>query len=291
LPEFRPIARSGKQTYMTFLDKNFPLENPDTVLLFEELSLWSAYFGKLLLDHVPLRKGMSVLDVGCGAGFPLFELAQRLDTTAQLTGIDTWEAAIARANWKKEQLLLLPSIEVLLGDAAKMPFPDKSFDLITCNLGINNFDDPAAAVRECHRVLKRDGRLCLTTNLEGHFMEFYSVFEATLRELGLDELLPKLKDQAQHRGTDETVRDLLEDARFSVLKIVRDKFQLRYVNGTALFHHLLTIIGFLPGWRNVVPAEAEAQVFAHLEKKLNEQADWDGELKMTVPMLYVEAVR
>ncbi len=276
---------------MTFLDKNFPIENPDTVLLFEELSLWSSYFGKLLLDHVPLRKGMSVLDVGCGAGFPLFELANRLDANSKLIGLDLWEAGLQRAKWKLQHHKLLPSVEIALGDAAKMPFPDKSFDLITCNLGINNFDDPAAVVRDCHRVLKRDGRLCLTTNLEGHFLEFYTAFEATLRELGMDEYLPKLKAQEQHRGTDETVRDLLEDARFSVLKIVRDKFQLRYVNGTALFNHFLTAIGFLPGWRSVVPSEVEAKVFAHLEKKLNEQADWDGELKMTVPVLYVEAVR
>lgn len=276
---------------MTFLDKNFPIESPDTVLLLDELSLWSSYFGRVLLDHVPLRKGMTVLDVGCGTGFPLFELANRLDAEATLIGLDPWEAGVERAKWKLAHHQLLPKVEVILGDAAKMPFPDKHFDLVTSNLGVNNFDDPATVVRECYRVLKRDGRLCITTNTEGHFREFYSVFETTLRELGMDDCLPKLKEQEQHRGTDETVRDLLEDARFNVLKIVRDKFYLRYVNGTALLNHFLTLIGFLPSWRSVVPKEAEIAVFSLLEKKLNEQADWDGELKMTVPILYVEAVR
>ncbi len=275
---------------MSFLDKNFPIESPDTVLLFEELSLWSSYFGRLLLDHVPLRKGMALLDVGCGAGFPLFELAQRLDPSARLTGLDPWEVGVQRARWKKEHFNL-PNVEIILGDAAKIPFPDKTFDLVTSNLGINNFDDPAAIARECRRVLKRKGRICLTTNTEGHFREFYFAFEDTLRELGMDDFLPKLKAQEQHRGSDETVRGFLEAARFSVLKIVHDKFHLRYVNGTALLNHFLTLIGFLPGWRGVVPPEAEAKVFAHLEKKLNEQADWEGELRMTVPMLYVEAAR
>ena len=275
---------------MTFLDKNFPIESPDTVLLFEELSLWSSYFGRMLLDHVPLRKGMAVLDVGCGAGFPLFELAQRLDPSARLTGLDPWEAGLQRAHWKKQHLNL-PNVEIIPGDAAKMPLPDKTFDLVVSNLGINNFDDPATVIRECHRVLKKEGRLCLTTNTDGHFMEFYSAFEATLRELGMDDVLPKLKAQEQHRGNDESVRGMLEDARFSVLKIIRDKFYFRYANGTALLNHFLTLIGFLPGWRGVLPPDTEAKVFAHLEKKLNEQADWDGELKMTVPMLYVEAVR
>jgi arsenite methyltransferase len=275
---------------MSFLDKKFPIESPETVLLFEELSLWSSYFGKVLLDHVPLRKEISVLDVGCGAGFPLFELANRLDASCSLTGIDSWNAAVERANWKKDHHQLLPGVEIILGDAAKMPFEDQAFDLLTCNLGINNFEEPASVVKECHRVLKRGGRFCLTTNTEGHFLEFYSAFEASLKELGLDEYLPKLKAQEQHRGSDESVRDLLEGAKFSVVKIVRDKFHLRYVSGTAFFNHFLTLIGFLPGWRGVV-AEEEARVFAHLEKKLNEQADWEGELKMSVPVMYMEAVR
>lgn len=276
---------------MSFLEKNFPIEHPDTVMLFEELSLWSSYFGKLLLDNVPMRKGMLVLDVGCGPGFPLFELANRLDATCKLTGIDPWKAGVFRANWKRKHHQLLPKVEVVLGDAAKMPFLDKSYDLITCNLGINNFDDPTAVVSECYRVLRRDGRLCLTTNTEGHFMEFYSAFEATLKEVGLEDCLPKLKAHEQHRGNDESIRELLEKSRFSVLKMVRDKFYIRYLNGTAFFNHFLTLIGFLPSWRSIVPPEAEAKVFAHLEKKLNDMADWDGELRLSVPMLYVEAVR
>lgn len=275
---------------MSYLEKNFPPDQPETVLLFEELSLWSSYFGKILLENVPLRKGMRVLDLGCGSGFPLIELAQRLDTASKLTGLDPWAAAVQRANWKKAQLHL-PNVEIICGDGAKIPFLDKEFDLITCNLGINNFENPPAVLRECYRVLKRPGRICLTTNLEGHFREFYSAFEAVLKELGMEETLPLLKAQEQHRGTDESVRDLLEAARFSVLKIIRDKFHWRYVSGTALLHHLLTVVGFLPAWRAVLPPGTEVKVFAHLEKKLNEQADWDGELKMTVPVLYVEAAK
>ena len=275
---------------MSYLEKHFITDNPDTISVFDELSFWSSIFGKLLLDHVPLRKGMRILDLGCGTGFPLFELAHRLDPISKLTGIDTWETAVERANWKKSQYRL-PNVEIIRCDAAKMPFHDKEFDLIVSNLGLNNFDNPQAVIRECYRVVKRPGRICLTTNLEGHFMEFYAVFEATLKELGMEHYLPKLKAQEQQRGTDETIRELLEDARFSVLKIIRDKFYMRYIDGTALLRHFLTIVGFLPGWRSVLPLEREAEVFALLEKKLNEQADWDGELKMTVPVLYVEAVK
>ncbi len=276
---------------MTFLDKKFPLDDSNTVLLLEELSLWSSYFGKLLLDHVPLRKSMSVLDVGCGTGFPLFELANRLDETCKLTGIDPWTTANERAKWKKLHHQLLANVEIVEGNAAQMPFPDKSFDLITSNLGINNFDDPAKVLQECHRVLRRDGRLCITTNTEGHFMEFYAIFGAVAKELGLEEVLPNLKAHEQHRGNDESIRELLETANFTVSKIMSDKFHMRFLSGTAMLNHFLIVIGFLPAWRALVPMEHEIQFFALLEKKLNEQSDWDGELKLTVPMLYVEATR
>lgn len=275
---------------MSYLEKHFSIENPLSYSLLDELSLWSSYFGKILLDNLPLRKGMRILDVGCGAGFPLFEIAQRLNSISKLTGIDSSEAAVKRANWKKEQYGL-HNVEVICGNAATLPFKEKEFDLIVSNLGINNFENPKKVMEECYRTLKRPGRLCLTTNTEGHFREFYSAYEMVLKELGKDALLPVLKTQEQHRGTDESIRELLEDCRFSVVKIIRDRFHMRYLDGTAMLNSFLTVIGFLPGWRSVVPSEAEKEVFDMLEKKLNEQADWDGELKMTVPVLYVEAVK
>ncbi len=275
---------------MSYLEKHFSTEDPLTVSLFDELSVWSSFFGKILLDNIPLRKGMRILDIGCGTGFPLFEIAQRLNGISKLTGIDTCQAAVDRANWKKEQYGL-HNVEIICGDAASLPFKEKEFDLIVSNLGINNFEKPQKVIGECYRVLKRPGRICLTTNTEGHFREFYSIYETVLKELGKEDLLPVLKIQEQHRGTDETIRELLEDNRFSVVKIIRDRFHLRYVDGTAMLNNFLTIAGFLPGWRSVVPPEAESEVFDLIEKKLNEQAEWDDELKMTVPILYVDAVK
>ncbi len=258
--------------------------------MFDQLSLWSSPFGKLLLDHVPMHAGMVVLDVGCGAGFPILELAQRLGSRSKLTGLDSWKVGLARAQWKADQIGL-KNIELLHGDAAKMPFENDRFNLIVSNLGINNFEDRETAFRECHRVLMPKGKLCMTTNLKGHFREFYEIYETTLKELGMTDLLPKLRLQEQHRGTDESVRELVEDAGFSILKMVKDRFQMRFVDGTALLNHLLTVIGFLDGWRNILPKKSEEEVFGHLENKLNELAKWNGELKMTVPMLYVEAVK
>ena len=91
---------------MEFLNRTYPLENPATPLLFDQLSLWSSNFGRLLLDNIPLKKDMVVLDVGCGTGFPLLELARLLGPESQLTGIDLWQAGLDRARWKADHQAL-----------------------------------------------------------------------------------------------------------------------------------------------------------------------------------------
>jgi ubiquinone/menaquinone biosynthesis C-methylase UbiE len=61
---------------------------PEVAAHYDELPLWSAPFGLLLLKHLPLRPHLTVLDVGCDTGFPLLELAQRLGATCRVHGVD-----------------------------------------------------------------------------------------------------------------------------------------------------------------------------------------------------------
>ena len=60
---------------------------------YDELPLWSAPFGLLLLQYVPLRAGVRVLDVGAGTGFLSIELAQRCSSDSEIVAVDPWGAA------------------------------------------------------------------------------------------------------------------------------------------------------------------------------------------------------
>lgn len=271
-----------------YLRSQIDLNNADTVSAYDELGLWSAMFGLLLLRHVPLKTNTEILDVGCGTGFPLFELAQRLGPGSVAYGLDTWEAAMNRARFKMK-VWGLQNVKLEVGDGSSMPFPDAKFDLVVSNLGINNFADPESVLRECHRVLKPSGLLALTTNLQGHMQEFYEVFESTLRQLGKTQALTAMNRNIEHRLSVSRITDLFSRTGFTLHQVHEDTASMRFANGSALFRHYFIQLGFLDGWKGVVNPEEQEELFSLLESNLNQLSSREGELLLTIPMAYIEA--
>ena len=255
-----------------------PLDTEFVETIYDELSFWSSRFGALLLDNLELRRGIRGLDVACGAGFPLLELAHVHGPSSHFTGVDIWKEALERVR-RKIAVYGLTNVDVFEADGASMPFDDESFDLITSNLGINNFADPDAVIAECRRVARPGARIAVTTNLTGHMAEFYDVF----RQVVPPELIPAVNDQEAHRSTRTSVEQILIRGGFRISRVVEDEFFLRFADGTAMFrHHLVQF--FLEGWRGVTD---DPTIYAALEAKLNAASP----LRMRVPMLYAEGVR
>lgn len=266
------------------------LADPDLASVLDEMSAWSARFGDLLFKHIEIRRGVKILDVGCGSGFPSFEIAQAFGGSCQVTGIDVWTAAIERARFKLG-FYDLPNVRILEVDGARQPFPDEEFDLIVSNLGINNWSDPPAVLTECHRVAKPETKMILTTNIKGHYREFYDVFRETLTGMSDGASLERLAASEDHRGTKESVGALLQATGWNIVRMIEDSFQMRFLDGSAMLNHSFVKIAFLEGWRSVVEPDDEKRTFEIIERRLNEPAHEEGEMRMTVPMLYLEAVK
>jgi len=267
---------------LSFLDFEPDFNSPDLLAAYDELPLWSAMFGLLLLEEVPLANVTNALDIGCGTGFPLIELAERLGSHAHVHGIDPWAGGLRRA---AEKIAARGTSNVTLheGSASTLPCADATFDLIVSNLGVNNFDDRAAAIRECRRVARVGATLALTTNLQGHMRELYTVFEAVLRDD--EESLQRLRAHIEHRATIASVRELLTSGGFTITRVVEREGVMRFANGTALLNHHFIKLGFLDAWKKIVPRD-ERDVFARLRDALDDV----GELRLTIPMAYVEAM-
>jgi ubiquinone/menaquinone biosynthesis C-methylase UbiE len=273
-----------------YLDWHRDHRDPAIASVYDECSLWGSRFGALLLENVPLGHGLSVLDLGCGNGFPLYELAHCLGPSSTLWGADIWREGLARAR-SKQAVYALPNVALAAADGARLPFADQSFDLVVSNLGINNFDDPPAVFAECFRVTRPGGTLALATNVEGHLAELYAVFRHVLEEIGNPTYLERLAANERHRGTRDGLAAALAAAGFTPSRAVGTSFTLRYADGSALLRHFLVKVGFLGGWKAVVDDADRRRVFEELEHHLNHHAEHEGELRMTVPALYLEAVR
>lgn len=271
-----------------YLNHQFDMNNPDLISVIDELPLWSAPFGLRLLETIEMKKNMKVLDIGCGLGFPLVELSQRLGKSSKVYGIDPWESALERVRLK-QKVYQISNIEIVEGYAEKMPFENGFFDLIVSNNGINNVEDMRQTFRECHRVSKTNAQMVFTLNLEDTMMGFYSLFEETLAEGNLHSEIAKMKEQiyAKRRPLEE-IKTLLKSSGFSITDIIQDAFNIRFVDGSSMFNHYLIKYWFLPGWKDILKEEDRIAVFEKVEAKLNASADNTGEISLSVPYVTID---
>ncbi|HPM12408.1 MAG TPA: methyltransferase domain-containing protein [Bacteroidales bacterium] len=270
-----------------YLVRNLDWQLDNVTSQYDELPLWSSPFGLLLLDNFPIGEYENYLDIGFGTGFPLIDISQRLGNKCKAYGIDQWKAAFNRAASKIETIKS-ENITLIEGDASNISLPDNYFDLITSNLGINNFENPLTVLKECKRVIKPTGTFCLTTNLTGTFSEFYQIYRDTIIELQFDKYISKLNNHINHRGTEESTKELLEKSCFTITKTIKSNYTMRFLNGSAFLNHSFTIIGFIESWRNMFDQAEKSIFFDRFEKNLNDYSKQKGELKLTIPMLYIE---
>jgi len=109
------------------------------------------------------ESGLSVLDLGCGPGQILIMMARRWPAM-RITGIDAAPAMIAKARGDAANASVDLSLDVLrIGPegAARLPYADASFDLVTCNSVLHHLADPLAAFDEMARVAKPEGAVLI----------------------------------------------------------------------------------------------------------------------------------
>lgn len=159
-----------------------------TFLLTAAVMFWGSKVGKVrlrerVLNAIPWRGDERVLDVGCGHGLMLIGAAHRL-LSGKATGIDLWQkedqAGNSReATWQNIKLENIEDkVEMLDGDARKLPFPNDAFDVVLSSWALHNIYDPPGrdlALQEIVRVLKPGGRVAIIDIR--HSKEYAGVFQ------------------------------------------------------------------------------------------------------------------
>jgi arsenite methyltransferase len=107
-----------------------------------------------------IRPGDTVLDIGSGSGTDVLFASLKVGPSGKVYGLDITPAMIAKARANIANMGAR-NVQILEGDATKIPLPDGSLDVVTSNGVLNLVPDKPAAFREIFRVLKRGGRLQL----------------------------------------------------------------------------------------------------------------------------------
>lgn len=98
-----------------------------------------------------VRKNHRVLDIATGAGFLALEFAKNVDI---VMGCDLTRNMLLKAR-EKEKTSGLTNTGFLLSDVESLPFPDKSFDIVSCRFAFHHFPNPEKALLEMKRVSRK----------------------------------------------------------------------------------------------------------------------------------------
>jgi ubiquinone/menaquinone biosynthesis C-methylase UbiE len=127
-----------------------------------------------MLDLLKLRKGMRILDVGCGAGKQCFSYYTELQGEADVTGGDISTELLNQA--RKENTKYGNKIRFMdLNFNHRFPLEDDFFDLASCCFAIYYAEDIPFTISEMHRVLRPGGRLFTTGPMPENKQLFYDI--------------------------------------------------------------------------------------------------------------------
>ena len=119
--------------------------------------LWSAP-GRELADSLEVAD-CDVIDLATGTGVTAIAMARR--GARSVVGVDAAAKLLAEAARRADAA----GVEVnwIVGDVCSVPLPDRSADLVVSTFGLIFAGDPAAAIAECRRLTRHDGRVVFTS--------------------------------------------------------------------------------------------------------------------------------
>jgi demethylmenaquinone methyltransferase/2-methoxy-6-polyprenyl-1,4-benzoquinol methylase len=117
------------------------------------------YWRNQLVKELPKKDNLVVLDLATGTADLAITLAEQ-DKVSKVTGADP-SVGMLEVGKKKIAKLAHQKINLEVGNAMDLNYPDNSFDVVTISFGIRNFPDPEKGLQEIYRVLKPEGKLLI----------------------------------------------------------------------------------------------------------------------------------
>jgi demethylmenaquinone methyltransferase/2-methoxy-6-polyprenyl-1,4-benzoquinol methylase len=119
------------------------------------------YWRRRLAQRVACYAARDILDVACGTGGVMGQVARWCAEARRIVGADFTEAMVRVGRTRLAQVRQPHRLHFCVADALCLPYPGNSFDVVTMMFGVRNFADPVGGLAECYRVLRTGGALCL----------------------------------------------------------------------------------------------------------------------------------
>jgi ubiquinone/menaquinone biosynthesis C-methylase UbiE len=236
----------------------------------EILPIWSRRFGRLLLRDLALPPKAMVLDVACGTGWAALELMRKLDAEGRIIAIDPSSPMLDEARNKAGKLSGKRIFFRSESATPRLAFADDVYDLVVCNVGLQELDDPDRVVRDFARVTKPGGRVVVTLPLAGTFSEFYDLFREVLVKQDRQDAIDRLDAHLSKLPPLEQVEAWFEDAGLVDLKTEYDSFTLLFKSSREFFFAPLIEYGPLADWKQIAGKGQEMQdVFWHTKEAID----------------------
>jgi SAM-dependent methyltransferase len=163
--------------------------------------------GLRAIEALALGSGDVVLDIGCGAGQTLLQLAERVGIAGQVIGVDVAPLLLEIAKQRTEPL---GQVRLIRADAQSLDLPSESADAVFSRFGVMTFNDPVVAFANFRRILKPSGALafCCWRSLQENELDHLPLSAAGLQSI----------DESPFSFADpEYIRSTLEAAGFSAI--------------------------------------------------------------------------
>ncbi len=153
---------------------------------------WNLDFLSLMARGWKLDAVRDVLDVGSGVGHWGMLLASVMPEHVRVTGIDREPTWVENAGARALERGLQGRFSYRQGEAQRLPFPDDSFDLVTCQTVLIHLPDPGAAIAEMLRVTRPGGLVAVA---EPNNLTESLLLDSVSNEASIDEIVELVRFQ------------------------------------------------------------------------------------------------
>ena len=191
--------------------------------VYEELCVAGFFLGFAdeLVQAAELSHGHRLLDVATGTGIVLRRARERHPGLGRATGLDLNASMLAVARQNSP-----PEVELVEGSALSMPFEDGSFDVLTCQQGVQFFPDRIQAFSEFHRVLADGGHAVVACWAEVEACPAYAAIVEVVAEQMPEALGAALNPFALPDAGE--LRGLFEGAGFEDVEVDRVELDMSF---------------------------------------------------------------